>query len=252
MKSSQIGVQLYTLRAETARDMPATLRRLAEIGYGAVEFAGFGNSSPTEIRQVLDEQGIVAIGAHVALVDLETRLHQALAECQILGCEYAVVPSVPDSWRETAADVTRLAERLNSLGELCRAEGIRLGYHNHAVEFAPLDGTTAWEILARDTSPDLVDLELDLYWAAHAGVDPAALLRRDRGRVRLVHAKDMALDSDADAPVGEGRLHWPEILDAAGDDVRWYIVEQDEPGDAFPAVERALGNLRSLGGLPVA
>jgi sugar phosphate isomerase/epimerase len=252
MKSGQIGVQLYTLRAETARDMPATLRRLAEIGYGAVEFAGFGNASPTEIRQVLDEQGIVAIGAHVALVDLETRLHQALAECQILGCEYAVVPSVPDSWRESAADVTRLAERLNSLGELCRAEGIRLGYHNHAVEFEPIDGTTVWEILVRETVPDLVDLELDLYWAAHAGADPAALLRRDRGRIRLVHAKDMALDSDADAPVGEGRLRWPEILDAAGDDVRWYIVEQDEPGEAFPAVERALVNLRSLGGLPVA
>jgi sugar phosphate isomerase/epimerase len=252
MKSSQIGVQLYTLRAETARDMPATLRRLAEIGYGAVEFAGFGNSSPTEIRQVLDEQGIVAIGAHVALVDLETRLHQALAECQILGCEYAVVPSVPDSWRESAADVTRLADRLNSLGELCRAEGIRLGYHNHAVEFAPLDGTTMWDVLVRDTAPDLVDLELDLYWAAHAGADPAGVLRRAGGRVRLVHAKDMAPDTDADAPVGEGRLRWPEILDAAGDEVRWYIVEQDEPGEAYPAVERALGNLRSLGGLPVA
>jgi sugar phosphate isomerase/epimerase len=78
------------------------------------------------------------------------------------------------------------------------------------------------------------------------------VLRRDRGRVRLVHAKDLAVDSDADAPVGEGRLHWPEILDAAGDEVRWYIVEQDEPGDPFPSVELALRNLRSLGGLPVA
>jgi sugar phosphate isomerase/epimerase len=252
MRSAQIGVQLYTLRDETARDMPGTLRKLAALGYGAVEFAGYGSASPTEIRQVLDNEGIIAIGAHVALVDLETRLHQALAECQILGCEYAVVPWVPESWRGSPADVSRLCERLNSLGELCRAEGIRLGYHNHAVEFAPLDGTTAWDILARETSPELVDLELDLYWAAQAGADPAAVLRRDRSRVRLVHAKDMARDSDADAPVGEGRLDWPAILEAAGDEVRWYIVEQDEPGDPFPAVERALRNLRSLGGLPVA
>jgi sugar phosphate isomerase/epimerase len=163
-----------------------------------------------------------------------------------------VVPWVPESWRGSRADVSRLCERLNSLGELCRAEGIRLGYHNHAVEFAPLDGTTAWDILARETSPELVDLELDLYWAAQAGADPAAVLRRDRSRIRLVHAKDMARDSDADAPVGEGRLDWPAILEAAGDEVRWYIVEQDEPGDPFPAVERALRNLRSLGGLPVA
>jgi sugar phosphate isomerase/epimerase len=252
MKSAQIGVQLYTVRAETARDMPGTLRRLAEIGYGAVEFAGYGSASPAEIRQVLDEQGIVAIGAHVALVDLETRLHQVLAECQLLGCAYAIVPWVPESWRTTSADVSRLGERLNSLGELCRAEGIRLGYHNHAEEFSPLEGTTAWEILARETSPELVDLELDLYWAARAGADPAAVLRRDRSRVRLVHAKDMAREGTADAPVGEGRLRWPEILDAAGDEVRWFIVEQDEPDDAFPAVERALRNLRSLSGLPVA
>jgi sugar phosphate isomerase/epimerase len=240
------------MREQTARDMPGTLRRLAEIGYGAVEFAGFGSASPTEIRQVLDDEGIVAIGAHVALVDLETRLHQALGECQILGCEYAVVPWVPESWRASPADVSRLCERLNALGELCRAEGIRLGYHNHGDEFLRIDGTTAWEILVQETSPELVDLELDLYWAAYAGVDPAEVLRRDRNRVRLVHAKDMARDGDHDAPVGEGRLDWDGILDAAGDEVRWYIVEQDDPGDAFPAVERALRNLRSLSGLPTA
>jgi sugar phosphate isomerase/epimerase len=252
MRSGQIGVQLYTVRAETARDMAGTLRRLAEIGYGAVEFAGFGNASPTEIREVLDAEGIKAIGAHVALVDLETRLYQALGECQILGCDYAVVPSVPESWRRTPADVSRLCERLNSLGELCRAEGIRLGYHNHADEFAALDGTNVWELLARETSPLLVDLELDLYWAAFAGADPADVLRRDRGRIRLVHAKDMARDGERDAPVGEGRLDWRGILEAAGDDVRWFIVEQDDADDSFPAVERALRNLRSVAGLPAA
>jgi sugar phosphate isomerase/epimerase len=253
MKSSQIGVQLYTVREATAQDMVGTLSRLAGIGYGAVEFAGFGNASPRQIRTVLEAEGITAIAAHVQLVDLETRPMQALAECELLGCEWVVVPSVGESWLASVEDVERLAERLNSLGRLCHAEGLKLAFHNHAQEFQALEGTTPWEILRHETSPDLVDLELDLYWAAYAGVRPDLALRESPGRIKLVHAKDMA---DAgpqapDAPVGEGTLPWPEILEAAETaGVSWYIVEQDEPADAFADLERSLHNLRRLAGLP--
>lgn len=262
MKSAQIGLQLYTVREETARDMPSTLRRIAEIGYGAVEFAGWGSSLPRDIREVLDGEGITAIGAHVPFVDLETRPLQALAECAIVGCEWVVVPSVPEGWRSSPEQVARLAERLNSLGELCRTEGLRLAYHNHDVEFMPLDGAggadggttaNAWEILAAQTSAELVDLELDLYWAAFAGREPEEVLRAGGDRIRLLHMKDMAADDGrSDAPVGEGTLAWPAVLEAAErTGVAWYIVEQDDPNDAFADVERSLRNLRRLGGLPV-
>ncbi|MDQ3871602.1 MAG: sugar phosphate isomerase/epimerase, partial [Chloroflexota bacterium] len=203
MKSAQIGVQLYTVREETARDMAATLRRVAEIGYGAAEFAGWGSVLPREIREVLDAEGIRAIGAHVPFVDLETRPLQVLAECAIVGCEWVVVPSVPEGWRSSPQQVGRLAGRLNSLGELCRAEGLRLAYHNHAVEFAPLESPgvdsdataqTAWETLVAETSRELVDLELDVYWAAFAGRAPHEVLGATGGRVRLLHMKDMAAD----------------------------------------------------------
>jgi sugar phosphate isomerase/epimerase len=262
MKSAQIGLQLYTVREQTVRDMPGTLRRVAEIGYGAVEFAGWGSSMPREIREVLDGEGIRAIGAHVPFVDLETRPLQALAECAIVGCDWVVVPSVPEGWRSSPEQVGRLGERLNSLGELCRAEGLRLAYHNHDVEFMPLDGAdrpdgngalTAWSIVAAETSPELVDLELDLYWAAFAGREPHEVLRAAGDRIRLVHMKDMAADeARSDAPVGEGSLPWAAILEAAEEArVEWFIIEQDEPRDAFADVERSLRNLRRLSGLPV-
>ncbi len=262
MKSAQIGVQLYTVREETARDMAATLRRVAEIGYGAAEFAGWGSVLPREIREVLDAEGIRAIGAHVPFVDLETRPLQALAECAIVGCEWVVVPSVPEGWRSSPEQVARLAERLNSLGELCRAEGFRLAYHNHEVEFVPLEGASgpdpgdrpiAWDILVAETSSELVALELDLYWAAFAGREPQDVLSAAGGRVSLLHMKDMAADeARPDAPVGEGSLSWPAVLEAAEQArVDWYIVEQDDPKDAFADVERSLRNLRRLSGLPV-
>jgi sugar phosphate isomerase/epimerase len=276
MRSSQIGLQLYTVREAAAADMLGTLRRVAEIGYGAVEFAGWGDSSPRDIRQVMDAEGIGAIAAHVPLVDLETRPMQTLERAVTVGCRWVVVPSVPESWTRTAADVSRLSSRLNSLGELCRAENLRLAYHNHAVEFqalppepdtdsdnataddllsplsGPAESSTAWDILRAETWPDLVDLELDLFWSAVGGRDPVLSLRQGAGRAKLVHAKDRSKSVPSrDAPLGEGSLAWEALLEA-GDagGVEWWIVEQDDPADAFRDVETSLLNLRRLAGLP--
>ncbi|HEV8053333.1 MAG: sugar phosphate isomerase/epimerase [Chloroflexi bacterium] len=265
MKSSQIGLQLYTVREAAGRDMVGTIRRIGELGYGAVELAGYGNAAPREIRTALDGEGIVVAGVHVPFVDLEIRPMQVLGECQLLGAEYAVIPSVPDSWRESGDAVRRLGERLDSVGRLCEAEGLRLAYHNHADEFLPPGAAgpaapsgpasvTTWDLLVRGTSPELVDFELDCYWAAFAGVQPAEAIDQAAGRVRLLHLKDMSADeSRADAPVGDGTLPWPAVLESAERaGVRWYIVEQDTPAAPFANVQRSLLNLRQLAGLPLA
>ncbi|HEV8516128.1 MAG TPA: sugar phosphate isomerase/epimerase [Candidatus Limnocylindrales bacterium] len=252
MRSSQIGLQLYTVREQTASDMIGTLRRVAEIGYGAVEFAGWGNTTPRDILHVLEAEGVTAIGAHVALVDLETRPMQVLAECEIVGCRWVVVPWVPDSWRATSADASRLAARLNDLGELCQAEGMRLAYHNHEAEFGRLEEGTVWETLIAETWPDLVDLELDAYWASVAGQDPEIVLRQSMDRVRLMHVKDRAPGLEMrDTPVGQGTLPWKPIIEEAEiSGVEWFIVEQDEPADALKDIETSLFNLRRIAGLP--
>ena len=250
MNRDQIALQLYTVREFTARDMLDTLRVLAQQGYRAFEFAGLGGVPAEIIRATLDEHRLRAIGAHVSLSLLAAQSERALAELQTLGCDYAVVPSVPPEQRGSSGQVRLLAAQLNRLGELCQSHGLRLAYHNHAFEFEPLDdtGATMFDLLIAETDPALVSLELDVYWVEHAGRDAVELLGQQRGRVPLLHVKDMHADETrADAPVGEGRLRWPEILAAAETaGTQWYIVEQDHPRDALNDVRRSLHNLAQL------
>ena len=246
MTRESIGVQLYTLREATKTDMVGTLQRVARIGYGAVEFAGWGNATPAEVRRALDATGILAIAIHVPWERWEGDRDAALAECREIGCEWAVLPSVPAPQLADVAAVRRLAARVEEFAAAARDAGLRFAFHNHATELVPTDGTTPWHVVLEETSAH-VDFEVDLYWAAYAGADPAAVLRAAAGRVPLVHAKDIDLPSKADAPVGEGDLLWPEILATARETgVRWHIVEQDTPGDPFRDVETALRNLRRL------
>ena len=251
MNPQQVALQLYTVRAETARDFLGTLGRVAEIGYRAVELAGFGGLPVAELRAALDRLGLRAMGAHVPLADFEARLPTVLAELSELGCGYAVVPWLPEERRDPAR-AHELAATLNRLGAACRDAGLGFAYHNHAFEFEPPAGDgnrrTLFELLATETDPALVAFELDAYWAAYAGHDPVELLRRHAGRVPLLHLKDMTPAPDkADAPVGEGTLPWPQILAAASEaGVEWGIVEQDHPRDPLGDSGRALRNLERL------
>jgi sugar phosphate isomerase/epimerase len=245
MRIDQIAVQLYTLRAETAKDMPGTLRRVAAMGYSAVELAGYGNSDAQAVGDLLGELGVVVCAAHVALDKLEGSFEQSVSELRALGCERAVVPSVRPELR---GDGAATAARLNRLGEQLKAEGVRLAYHNHDFEFAPREGGSLWEQLVAGTDPGLVALELDIFWAEVAGASPAELLRRHAGRVALVHLKDRATaDERRDAPVGAGVLPWPELIPAAeAAGARWFIVEQDHPQSPLADVEQSMVYLRGL------
>lgn len=248
MRRDQISLQLYTVREETARDMSGTLRKISEIGYPAIEFAGYGGLSPQDLKTILDDLGLRTSGAHVPLDSWKSSPQTVLADMHALGCAHAVVPMVPPEHRRDEASVARLAEDLNRWGELCRREGMTLSYHNHDFEFAPLGGSTMWDVLVRDTDPRLVHLELDLYWIKYGGVDPETVLRDVADRVSLVHLKDMAPDDTrSDLPVGEGTMPWEgliETADAAG--AQWYIAEQDNPRDALEDVSISLKYLRGL------
>ena len=248
MREDQISLQLYTVREETSRDMTGTLRRISEIGYPAVEFAGYGGLSPRDLRGVLDDLGLRASGAHVPLDSWESGPETVIEDMHALNCTHAIVPIAPPERREDEALVASLAESFNRWGELCRSWGVTFSYHNHAFEFAPLGGTTMWDVLIRETDPELVHLELDLYWVRYGGADPEALLRELGERVSLVHLKDMAADEQrSDLPVGEGTMPWPELLkvaDSAG--VDWYVAEQDNPRDALEDVRISLQHMREL------
>jgi sugar phosphate isomerase/epimerase len=147
--------------------------------------------------------------------------------------------------------VRAFAVELNGYARQLGDRGIRLGYHNHSFEFAPLDGTTVWDVLLAEFAPD-VDLELDVYWASVGGRDPAVEIRAAADRIRLLHVKDRSAGAEPhDAPAGEGILDIPGIVDAGRDaGVEWYIAEQDEPQDALRDVATAYRNLELVASRP--
>jgi sugar phosphate isomerase/epimerase len=250
MRQDQISLQLYTVREETASDMAGTLRRISEIGYPAIEFAGYGDLSPEDLKTVLDDLGLRASGAHVPFDSWETDPEAVITDMYTLDCVHAILPIAPPEYRSDEAEVANLAASLNRWGELCRQAGVTFSYHNHDFEFTSLDRTTMWDVLVRETDPGMVHFELDLYWVRFGGADPEPLLRNLGDRIPLVHLKDMASDAQrSDLPVGEGTMPWERLLraaDAAG--VQWYVAEQDNPRDALEDVRISLQSMRQLAG----
>jgi len=249
MRQDQIAVQLYTLRELAATDLPGMLRAVSGAGYKAVELAGLPAIEAQALRDLLDAEGLRPMASHESLENLRRDLAGILDRMAVLGCPRIVVPWLPDAERSTADAVRTLARELGRLSSASADRGIRLGYHNHAFEFAPLDGTTVWQVLLDELPPSL-DLELDVYWAAIGGRDPAELIRGLDERLRLLHMKDLSSDPDrADVTPGDGVLPWPEIV-AAGTErgVEWYVVEEDNPRDAVAEITRGLTYLRGLAG----
>lgn len=238
-----LALQLYTLRDQLQADLEGTVRRLAEIGYDTAEIVA---ATRADVVPVLREHGIRPVSAHVSL-DLLATPEATVAELAEIGCEYAVLASLPAGHRQSVAAVREAAATLGAAAPVAAAQGLRIGYHNHAFEFDPLEGTTIFEVLVQETDP-AVFFELDVYWLARAGVDPAARIRALAGRVPLLHVKDVADDeAHSFAPVGTGVLDWAGILGAAREaGTEWYIVEQDQSDDPLVDVATALRNLRSM------
>lgn len=250
MNRNQIALQLYTVRSLTQGDFLGTLRAVADMGYPAVEFAGFGGLSADQLKAALDDMGLRAMGAHVQLDAFASRLPEVCAELRTLGAEYAIVPYLGEDRRGDVDQARWLAGTFNEWGARCKEEGIRFGYHNHDFEFNPLPGeqpATLFDILLAETDPNVVALELDVFWVRYAGVDPLQLIRRHPDRFPLLHLKDMEAGAERDdAPVGAGVIDWSPILAATETSAAWYIVEQDNPRDPLADVERSLRHLEGM------
>jgi sugar phosphate isomerase/epimerase len=247
MRHDQIALQLYTVRRLAAVDLPGTLRAVAAAGYRAVELAELPETGPGELARLLDEAGLRAVAAHEGIERMRSEMRAVIDHLAEVGCPRVIVPWIPDDDRRTADDVRRYAAELGGYARTFADQGIRLGYHNHAFEFEPLDGTTVWDVLLTALPPE-VEIELDVYWAAVGGRDPVAEIRAAADRVRLLHMKDRAPGPEPrDAPAGEGTLPFPEIVEAArAAGVEWYIAEQDEPREPLEDIASAFRYLESL------
>lgn len=277
-----IGLQLHTLGDALARDLDGTLARVARIGYRALELAGFHGHDARRLRAARERHGVKFTSIHVharrrdAGPSLDGDLPRLAADIQHIGATDVVMAMFPvperlgqprrgedylaflgrvapeltvDDWKRTAA-------LLNEKGAALKTLGLRLGYHNHNPEFAPVGGTTGMEVLLAETSPDAVVFQLDVGWVAAAGVDPVALLRRYGRRFQLMHIKDIRAGTRANftlqqegTEVGSGRINWLQVLPAAHQaGVRKFYVEQDAPssGDRFASAEMSYRYLAAL------
>jgi sugar phosphate isomerase/epimerase len=247
MRRDQIALQLYTVRDLAREDLGGTLREVAAAGYRFVEVAGIAESAETGLPPLLRDAGLSAIAVHRGLEALRVSVAAAADGLDELGCRRLVVPSLPDDEHTTADGVRRLAHELNEIARRLADRGIRLGYHNHAAEFRPLDGTTMWQVLLAELAPE-IELEVDVYWASVGGRDPVEVIREGGARVRLLHMKDRAAgDEPRDAPAGGGTLDMAAIVrNGRETGVEWYIVEQDDPADALVDIATARRNLEAL------
>jgi sugar phosphate isomerase/epimerase len=235
----KLAVQLYTLRAKLAEDVPGTLQALAEAGAEEVELAGLYERSASEIRAILDDVGLKAASMHAPLERLENEPDAVLEEARTLGVETVVMPYLPEP-PENASEADDFVARIVAAGEPVKAAGLRYGYHNHDFEFGPAG---LWGKLVASG----IDLEPDVGWIKVAGHDPVEELENLSGRVLLVHAKDVRPDGDGwlDVVAGDGELDFKAIADAArAGGASHLVVELDTPSD--DPVEDARRSLNTL------
>ena len=244
-----IAVQLWSVRKLCEKDLAGTLAGLAKAGYQGVEFAGYYGRTAKELRKLLDDNGLRCCGTHTALNTLlGDELPRTIEFNQILGNRNLVVPSLPEKYRSSRQAWIDTAKLFAELADKVRPHKMRVGYHNHMVEFKPVDGEVPWDIFFQNTSKEVI-MQIDTANCMMGGGDPIAYVRKYPGRAITVHIKEYSA-SKRDALIGEGDVNWKEFF-AACESVggtEWYIVEEES--GAYPgleAVTRSLQNLRKMG-----
>lgn len=277
--AGRLGIQLYMLAKEADHDLAGTLRQVRDIGYREVEVASFHGLNAQQLRAELDKAGLACTSVHTAfepfmrgapnLMDVPG----AIASFQALGAKNAVVAIYPFlktlfkrpdagtllsnpekaaaavaevGQKMTADDWLAFARDLNEKGALLNKAGIRIGYHNHNVEFVTLaNGQTAFDLLIANTDPALVDFELDIGWAASAGHDPVALIKRYERRITQLHLKDVAAGTASTSlgihsvDVGQGVIDWKHLLALLRRSHVQHLYVEQEPPFTAPPIEAA-------------
>ena len=249
MTTIPIGLQLYSVRDDCARDLPGVLKAVAGMGYAGVEFAGYYGRTAPELRTLLNDNGLRCCGTHTALdTILGDELPKTIAFNQTLGNKFLIVPGLPEERRASRTAWLETARLFDEASERASADGMLVGYHNHSEEFQPLDGELPWDLFFGQIRPEVV-MQVDTGNMRHGGAEPAPFLSRYPGRALTVHLKEYA-EADPNALIGDGDINWAEVFalcESVGG-TQWYIVEQ-ESGIYPPmeCVDRCLQNLRRMG-----
>jgi len=246
-----IALQLYSVREDCARDLLGTLRAVAEMGYDGVEFAGYYGRSAEELRKMLDDLGLKVAGTHIGIDTLlGDELKKTVAFNKMIGNRFLIVPWLPDQYRDSKAAWLKTARLMNKIARKVKPEGMRVGYHNHAMEFQPMEGEMPWDIFLGAAVPDVV-MQLDTGNAMHGKVSADGVLeimRRYPGRAVTVHLKEFSSKNEK-ALIGEGEMKWKEffqLCETVGG-TEWYIVEQESYAyQPLECARRCIKNVRKI------
>lgn len=253
-----LGLQLWSLREYARDDVRGTLQRAHDMGFREVELAGTYGLSPADFRRMLDDVGLEATAMHAPYERLRDSIDVVLDEAEALGVSYVGVAWIPHEGTFGDANARAAASDFNRIGEAASQRGLTFFYHVHGYEFRPDDsGRTPFDELAEATDAENVKFEMDVFWTALPGVDPAEMLRKHPDRWELMHVKDMqkgyplgdhsgSAPEEADVPVGTGQIDYVAVLRAAreiGLD-RYYI--EDESPDPLSNIPQSIDYLRTI------
>lgn len=248
-----VGVQLFCFRHLLEQDFEGTLTQVATLGYDGVEFAGYYDYSATDLRKLLDGNGLEVAGAHVGIdMLLGDELQRSIDFHGELGNSRLIVPAIGEDRRRPLDAVMRTAEDLTRIQEALRPHGMSTGYHCHAYSFNQLlDGQTIWDLLA-DNTPDDVILQLDTGNAKNGGADVLQVIRNDPGRIKSMHVKPFTVGAENPfAPfIGDDSLAWAEIFDLSESEggIEYYVVEyEDESHPPLEALRTNRERVRTYG-----
>jgi sugar phosphate isomerase/epimerase len=239
-----VGLQVYSVRQQAAKDLAAVLAAVSRIGYKGVEFAGYYDHKAADIRKMLDDNGLVACGTHTPY---ESILPEKLAETiefnQTIGNKYLIVPWMQGKTKQEWLDKAKL---FNDVAEKVKPHGMWVGYHAHAHDFQKIGDQSAWDIFFGSTRKEVV-MQLDTSNCVEGGADPVEVLKRYPGRARTIHLK--ANGGGPEAVIGEDKVNWSEVFKFCEGEgqTEWYIVEHESSKDPMDAVKRSFDALKSMG-----
>ena len=238
-----VAIQLYSLRDVAPSDVAGPFRKIANMGYHGVEFAGYYNLPAKTLRKLMDDCGLQCAGAHTGLEALEgDAFESTVAMNKILGNDRLIVPG---------ADLEKLPEtiaRLKVAHERAKTCGMRVGFHNHTHEFDMDKDMTKFDRIFSSLPSDFL-VQLDIGWATCAGRDVPAILRKYAKQLESVHIKEFHPTNDK-AAVGEGSVKWPAIFDVIEKEtsVKWYVVEQEQYAiGPMESAKTCIDNIRKMG-----
>ena len=231
--NKEFGLQLYTLRDDLPKDPKGVLSQVASMGYKQLEgYEGpkgmFWGMSNTEFKKLMDDLGMKFVTSHC---NINENFEQKAAQAAEIGMKYLICPYLGP--QKSLDDYKRAADTFNNRGEICRRNGIRFAYHNHDYSFKPVNGQFPQDVMMQNTSKDLVDYEMDIYWVVNAGENPEAWVQKYPDRFRLCHVKDRQkgvgeTTKNVSVVLGTGSINFPQILKtAAQNGMQYFIVEQE-------------------------